>query len=41
MKNLLWNMFANIKNGKLAKKAFVKQKKKKICESVLNYVLII
>jgi len=36
MKNLLWNMFANIQNGQLAKKAFVIQKKKKICESVLN-----
>jgi small subunit ribosomal protein S8 len=36
MKNLLWNMFANIQNGQLAKKIFVIQKKKKICESVLN-----
>jgi small subunit ribosomal protein S8 len=36
MKNLLWNMFANIQNGQLAKKIFVVQKKKKICESVLN-----
>jgi len=36
MKNILWNMFANIQNGQLAKKAFVIQKKKKICESVLN-----
>jgi len=29
MKNLLWNMFANIQNGQLVKKAFVTQKKKK------------
>jgi small subunit ribosomal protein S8 len=36
MKNLLWNMFANIQNGQLAKKAFVIQKKKKVCESILN-----
>jgi small subunit ribosomal protein S8 len=36
MKNLLWNMFANIQNGQLAKKSFVVQKRKKICEAVLN-----
>jgi small subunit ribosomal protein S8 len=36
MKNLLWNMFANIQNGQLAKKSFVIQKRKKICEAVLN-----
>jgi small subunit ribosomal protein S8 len=29
-------MFANIQNGQLAKKAFVTQKKKKICEYILN-----
>ena len=29
-------MFANIQNGQLAKKSFVTQKKKIICESVLN-----
>ncbi len=29
-------MFANIQNGQLAKKAFVAQKKKKICEYILN-----
>jgi small subunit ribosomal protein S8 len=36
MKNLLWNMFANIQNGQLAKRSFVIQKKKKICEYILN-----
>jgi small subunit ribosomal protein S8 len=36
MKNLLWNMFANIQNGQLAKRVFVTQKKKKICEYILN-----
>jgi len=36
MKNLLWNLIANIQNGQLAKKAFVTQKKKKICENILN-----
>ena len=29
-------MFANIKNGQLAKKAFVHQKRKKICEKFLK-----
>ena len=36
MKNYFWNMFANIKNGQLAKKSFVYQKRKKICEEVLK-----
>jgi small subunit ribosomal protein S8 len=36
MKNLLWNMFANIQNGQLAKRSFVIQKRKKICEYILN-----
>ena len=36
MKNYLWNMFANIQNGQLAKKSFVLQNKKKICEAFLN-----
>ena len=36
MKNYLWNMFANIQNGQLAKKSFVIQNKKKICEVFLN-----
>lgn len=35
MKNHLWNMFANIQNGQLAKKPYVLQTKKKICESFL------
>ena len=36
MKNFLWNMFANIKNGQISKRAFVIQPKKKICESFLK-----
>lgn len=36
MKNYLWNMFANIKNGQLAKRAFILQPRKKICESFLK-----
>jgi small subunit ribosomal protein S8 len=29
-------MFANIKNGQLAKRSYIHQKKKKLCELVLN-----
>jgi len=36
MKNYLWNMFANIKNGQLAKRSFIFQPRKKICESFLK-----
>jgi small subunit ribosomal protein S8 len=36
MKNYFWNMFANIKNGQLAKRSCVYQKKKKLCESFLK-----
>jgi len=36
MKNYLWNMFANIKNGQLARRAFVLQKRKRLCESFLK-----
>lgn len=36
MKNHLWNMCANIKNGQLAKKVFIVQTRKKICEAFLN-----
>nr|QYJ09251.1 ribosomal protein S8 [Pleurosigma sp. mgcode 4] len=36
MKNYFWNMFSNIKNGQLAKKAFIYQKRKKICEEFLK-----
>ena len=36
MKNYLWNMFANIKNGQMAKKSFILQRKKKICSAFLN-----
>lgn len=36
MKNYLWNMFANIKNGQLARRNFIFQKRKKICESFLQ-----
>jgi small subunit ribosomal protein S8 len=36
MKNYLWNMFANIKNGQLTKRSFIFQTRKKICESFLK-----
>jgi len=36
MKNYLWNMFANIKNGQLRKRNFILQTRKKICESYLK-----
>lgn len=36
MKNYLWNMFANIKNGQLTKKSFIYQTRKKICEAFLK-----
>jgi small subunit ribosomal protein S8 len=36
MKNYLWNMFANIKNGQLAKRSFIFQERKKICEAFLK-----
>jgi len=36
MKNYFWKMFSNIKNGQLAKRSFVYQKRKKICESFLK-----
>ena len=36
MKHYLWNMFANIKNGQLAKKSVITQKRKNICESFLK-----
>lgn len=36
MKNYFWNMFANIKNGQLARKSFIYQKRKKICEELLK-----
>ncbi len=36
MKNLFWNMFANIRNGQLAKRSFIYQKKKKLCEAFLK-----
>jgi small subunit ribosomal protein S8 len=36
MKNYLWNMFANIKNGQLAKRSFIFHTRKKICESFLK-----
>jgi small subunit ribosomal protein S8 len=36
MKNYLWNMFANLKNGQLAKRTFIYQRRKKICESFLK-----
>ena len=36
MKCHLWNMFAAIKNGQVAKKFIIRQKRKKICESLLK-----
>ena len=36
MKNYLWNMFANIKNGQMAKKSVILESKKNICESFLK-----
>lgn len=36
MKNYLWNMFASIKNGQLAKRDFIYHTRKKICESFLK-----
>jgi small subunit ribosomal protein S8 len=36
MKNYLWNMFACIKNGQLAKRNYIYQTRKKICESFLK-----
>jgi len=36
MKNYLYNMFANIKNGQVAKRSYVFQKRKRICESLLK-----
>ena len=36
MKNYLWNMFANIKNGQLTNRSFIYQTRKKICESFLK-----
>lgn len=36
MKNYLWNMFANLKNGQLARRAFIYQTRKNICESFLK-----
>ena len=36
MKNYLWNMFANIKNGQIVRRDFVFQTKQKICESFLQ-----
>ena len=36
MKNYLWNMFANIKNGQMSGHNVVIQKRKKICEAFLK-----
>jgi len=36
MKQNLCNMVANIKNGQLAKKAYIYQKKTLLCQSILN-----
>ena len=36
MKNYMWNMFANIKNGQMAKKSVITQSRKSICEQILK-----
>ena len=36
MKNYLWNMFANIKNGQLVRRNVIFQRRKKICEEFLK-----
>ena len=36
MKNYLWNMFANIKNGQITKRSIIFQRRKKICEAFLK-----
>jgi small subunit ribosomal protein S8 len=36
MKNYLWNIFANIKNGQMAKKSAILEPRKNICESFLK-----
>ena len=36
MKNYLWNMFANIKNGQMSGRSVVFQERKKICEAFLK-----
>jgi small subunit ribosomal protein S8 len=36
MKNYLWNMFANIKNGQMAKKSVIIESRKNICELFLK-----
>ena len=36
MKNYLWNLFASLKNGQIAKKSVITSPKKNICESFLK-----
>ena len=36
MKNYLWNMFANIKNGQMSRRSIIFQRRKKICEAFLK-----
>ena len=36
MKSHVWNMFANIKNGQIAKKSVIIQTRKIICEKILK-----
>lgn len=36
MKNYLWNMFTNIKNGQMSGHSVIFQKRKKICEAFLK-----
>jgi len=35
MKNYFWNMFTTIRNGQLAKKSFIYQRKKNLCKAFL------
>lgn len=36
MKNYLWNMFANIRNGQISRRNVIIQRRKKICEAFLK-----
>nr|YP_010134144.1 ribosomal protein S8 [Navicula veneta]QWM93634.1 ribosomal protein S8 [Navicula veneta] len=36
MKNHFWNMFTNVRNGQLAKRSFIYQKKIILCEAFLK-----
>ena len=40
MKNYLWNMFTNIKNGQISGRSVIFQKRKKICETFLKILWV-